>query len=242
MSRTLVIGDIHGGLRALIQLLDRAEVTPEDRLIFLGDYVDGWSDSANVVSYLIELAKKNSCIFLRGNHEELVLRWLKTGKSYDQWLEHGGQASLESYARLSQHEIDKHIDFFEQLYNFYIDQENRLYLHAGFTHARGPQHEYTDVPFRWDRTLWEQALSLDPSLDKNHPHFPSRLKLFEEIYIGHTPVTRIGEDKPYGKSGVWNVDTGAAFKGKLSLIDVDSKKVVQSDPLYTLYPDESGRN
>ncbi|WP_217707033.1 metallophosphoesterase [Pedobacter ghigonis] len=41
MKRTLVIGDIHGGLKALIQLLERASVTKQDRLIFLGDFVDG---------------------------------------------------------------------------------------------------------------------------------------------------------------------------------------------------------
>jgi serine/threonine protein phosphatase 1 len=51
MGRTLVIGDIHGGLKALVQLLERAKITPEDEIIFLGDYVDGWSDSANVVTY-----------------------------------------------------------------------------------------------------------------------------------------------------------------------------------------------
>jgi serine/threonine protein phosphatase 1 len=38
--RTLVIGDIHGGLRALHQIIER-HVTPQDTLIFLGDYVDG---------------------------------------------------------------------------------------------------------------------------------------------------------------------------------------------------------
>ena len=42
MSRTLVVGDIHGGLKALEQALERANVTDKDKLIFLGDYVDGW--------------------------------------------------------------------------------------------------------------------------------------------------------------------------------------------------------
>lgn len=40
MKRTLVIGDIHGGLKALIQVLERVEVKQNDRLIFLGDYVE----------------------------------------------------------------------------------------------------------------------------------------------------------------------------------------------------------
>ncbi len=39
--RTLVIGDIHGGLKALVQVLERAAVQPTDELIFLGDYTDG---------------------------------------------------------------------------------------------------------------------------------------------------------------------------------------------------------
>ena len=41
---------------------------------------------------------------------------------------------------------------------------------------------------------------------------------------------------------VWNVDTGAAFFGKLSCIDIDSKVVIQSDVVQTLYPNEKGRN
>jgi len=73
MSRTLVIGDIHGRLRALLQIMDRAKVTQKDNLIFLGDYVDGWGESPQVIDYLIELGKRQKCIFIKGNHDELVL-------------------------------------------------------------------------------------------------------------------------------------------------------------------------
>lgn len=41
---------------------------------------------------------------------------------------------------------------------------------------------------------------------------------------------------------VWNLDTGAAFRGKLSCMDIKTKKVWQSDEVYTLYPTEKGRN
>ena len=44
MRRKLVIGDIHGGLRALHQIIDRAKVTTDDTLISLGDYVDRRTD------------------------------------------------------------------------------------------------------------------------------------------------------------------------------------------------------
>jgi serine/threonine protein phosphatase 1 len=57
MKRTLAIGDIHGGFRALIQVLEKANVTENDTLIFLGDYVDGWSESSQVMKFLIELSE-----------------------------------------------------------------------------------------------------------------------------------------------------------------------------------------
>ena len=49
--RTFAIGDIHGGLRALLQLLGKLNLHPEDRLIFLGDYIDGWSEAAQVIEF-----------------------------------------------------------------------------------------------------------------------------------------------------------------------------------------------
>ncbi len=58
MSRTFVIGDIHGAFKALQQIIERAEVTENDRLIFLGDFVDGWSQSFEVIQYVMELEKK----------------------------------------------------------------------------------------------------------------------------------------------------------------------------------------
>lgn len=242
MSRTFAIGDIHGGLRALVQLLERAELTPEDELIFLGDYVDGWSDSANVVTYLIDLARQNTCIFLRGNHDDLTHRWLKTGELHDKWLQHGGQSSIDAYRTFSDEEKESHITFFDQMLNYYIDKENRLFVHAGFTNLKGPENEYTTTPFYWDRTLWELALSLNPDLGPGEDRFPKRLELFEEIFIGHTPVTRMGETMPVNAANVWNIDTGAAFKGKISMINVDTKEVIQSDAVFELYPEENGRN
>ena len=54
-NRTLVIGDIHGGLKALQQVWSRAHISKEDTLVFLGDYVDGWSDAVEVISFLISI-------------------------------------------------------------------------------------------------------------------------------------------------------------------------------------------
>ncbi|MDX1754229.1 MAG: serine/threonine protein phosphatase, partial [Salinimicrobium sediminis] len=153
-----------------------------------------------------------------------------------------GQSSIDAYRQFSEEEKQAHIKFFEQMVNYYIDKENRLFVHAGFTNQRGPENEYTPTPFYWDRTLWEMAMSLDPKLKPGDTNYPKRLELFKMIFIGHTPVTRIGKDKPVNFANVYNVDTGAAFMGKLSLLDVDSLEIIQSDPVHELYPEESGRN
>lgn len=240
--RTLVVGDIHGGLRAIEQVLDRVGPLADDRFIFVGDYVDGWSESAETVSFLLNFAETYSCIFLRGNHDELVYNFLKKDDNNPMWLAHGGESSKQSYAQLSEEMINRHILFYEALENYHIDDNNRLFLHAGFTNQMGPMHEYYPNVVYWDRTLWEMVCTMDKGVSKDSPNYPSRLRLFNEIYIGHTPVTRLGYTEPVNYANVWNVDTGAAFKGPLSIMDVDTKQLWQSDPVYTLYPEEKGRN
>lgn len=242
MSRTLVFGDVHGALKALQQLIEKAQISRKDRLIFLGDYVDGWSDSAALVSFLISLKDSHNCTFIRGNHDDLCYTWL-TKKTYNpEWIKHGGQASINAYTQLADEEIKKHLHFFEELTNYHIDDHNRLFLHAGFTNLRGPHREYFSELFYWDRSLWETALALDPSLKKTDLYYPKRLLLFDEIYIGHTPVTRIDKTIPVNAACIWNMDTGAAFKGPLTVMDIDTKQYWQSDPVHELYPDENGRN
>jgi serine/threonine protein phosphatase 1 len=240
--RTLVIGDIHGGLRAVHQIMERAKVTAEDTLIFLGDYVDGWSQSPQVLDYLIELNTTNTCVFIRGNHDELLLHWLKDSKDNLMWYKHGGEATVTAYKEVDAATKQVHVDFLLSLKDYYLDDKNRLFVHAGFTNMNGVSYEFFPKLFYWDRTLWETALALDRSIKPNDLLYPKRLTLYDEIYIGHTPVTRIGQTEPVQMACIWNVDTGAAFKGPLTILDVDTKEFWQSEPLSALYFDEKGRN
>jgi serine/threonine protein phosphatase 1 len=66
--------------------------------------------------------------------------------------------------------------------------------------------------------------------------------LFSEIYIGHTPTIFYGETEPMNAENMWNIDTGAAFTGKLSIMDINTKQFWQSDIVMDLYPGEEGRN
>ena len=240
--RTLVIGDIHGGLKALKQLMERAEVQPTDELIFLGDYVDGWSESAQVIDYLIALNKKNKCIFIKGNHDVWCEDWLREELSHPVWLAHGGQETVESYNNYSSEEKKEHLRFFQAMDLFPIDSNNRLFVHAGFTSMHGVLREYEVRSFYYDRTLWEMALTMDKRISKKSERYPHRLKHYSEIYIGHTPTLNYHKHVPMNAANVWNIDTGAAFTGKLSAMDVDTKEVFQSDSVNYLYPNELGRN
>ena len=135
-GKTYVVGDIHGGLKALIQVLDRATVSQDDTLIFLGDFVDGWSESPAVLDFLIALQHQQKCIFIRGNHDDLLLKWLQNDpEGFDEkmWFAHGGEASALAYQNIDFTTKEKHIRFLQSLHDYYLDDENRLFIHAGFT-------------------------------------------------------------------------------------------------------------
>ncbi|MFT3705966.1 MAG: metallophosphoesterase family protein [Agriterribacter sp.] len=242
MVRTFVIGDIHGGLKALSQLITMLHLKKGDRLIFLGDYVDGWSESSQVIDYLNEIDQMYPCVFIKGNHDIWCQEWLNSGMPNPQWLYNGGRSTVDSYNGIDSDQKMVHLEFFERMKNYYIDDANRLFIHAGFSSMHGPAQEPFESNFYWDRTLWEVALSMDKGIKKDSPLFPKRLSLFNEIYIGHTPTVNYNVYVPMNAGNVWNIDTGAAYNGKLSALNIDTKEIWQSDPVQKLYPAEKGRN
>jgi serine/threonine protein phosphatase 1 len=243
MKRTFAIGDIHGGFRALQQLLGRINPQDDDTFIFLGDYVDGWSESAQVIDFLIEFDTIYHCIFIKGNHDVWVADWLKTG-FVQTYHKSGAEATIESYKKHSLKAKWQHADFFQKMKLHYLDEQQRLFLHAGFTSIHGIEDEPDENVFYNDRTLWETVVEMDKKLDPESPFYPYRLTHYKEIYVGHNPTIWLGDDfhTPTNFANLWNIDTGAAFTGKLSAINVDTKEVFQSEEVWGLYPDEKGRN
>ncbi len=136
----------------------------------------------------------------------------------------------------------KHVIFFSRMLPYYEDEHRRLFVHAGFTSIHGPAKEYFSSNFYWDRTLWEMALVADSRIPSSSLFYPKRLRLYDEIFIGHTPTTNYDIDTPMNRCNVWNVDTGAAFSGRITVMDIDSKRYWQSDAVQDLYPGEQGRN
>lgn len=224
MSRTFVIGDIHGAYRALRQCLQRSSFDYDhDYLISLGDVCDGWPETKSAIDELLRI-KNLSYIF--GNHDFWTLEWMKSGFVDDVWLAQGGAATIKSYA---EGVPENHIQFLEQS-DLYKIIENRLFVHAGFD----PRHTLDEQgmnTFLWDRTLALDALG---RLEKNNT---TKLTSFDEVYIGHTPIG----NKPIQSADIWLLDTGAGWSGVLSMMDIYTKEVFTSDPVPELYPGVEGR-
>ena len=96
-NKTFVIGDIHGQLGMLENLMAKIPWRPEkDALVFLGDYIDRGPDSRGVVDYILSLTEnysRISCVL--GNHEGMLLDYL-AGVNKDLYLSNGGGPHPES--------------------------------------------------------------------------------------------------------------------------------------------------
>lgn len=130
--RTLAIGDIHGCIAPLKQLWEVIDPQPEDRIIFMGDYVDRGPDSKGVIDFLIELQQQDFNItLLSGNHEEkfALSRIDKTDLAH--WLEAwGGVETLESYGPGGMDDVpESHWEFVRTL-KPYVETESYIFVHA----------------------------------------------------------------------------------------------------------------
>ena len=79
MSKIYAMSDIHGHYDEFIESLSKVDLSDTDnRLILLGDYIDGGTQSFQVIAKIIELEKKfpDQVITLLGNHEEYFSEWL----------------------------------------------------------------------------------------------------------------------------------------------------------------------
>lgn len=259
--RTLVIGDIHGAHLALEQCLERCGFNKaEDQLIVLGDVCDGWAYVRQCVDILLTVKNR---IDILGNHDEWFRRWLQTGRQVDMWSQ-GGKGTVLSYAGIAGRDIELeemtnwrpdsrgslrqysfyrtsltpndipplHWNFFNHMNLYYKDDKrNAFFVHAGFDRFKSISENRHDHPmeFYWDRKLWDQAKSCkgDQKLQT--------VDDFDRIYIGHTAVE---DATPVFKGGVWNLDTGAGWSGKLTIMEVDTNEYWQSDIVTSLYPED----
>lgn len=255
MKRLIAIGDIHGQRGLLSDLLDQIQPTSDDQLVFLGDYIDRGPDSRGVIEDLIDFKLiYPQTVFLRGNHDQMFLDALiscggiegqKLQQTSRRWTRemmrdtdaacykrNGGDATLKRYGvemvreNTAEHVLCPnyvmrgkipcaHIEFFKAT-QLYYKHGNFTFVHAG----------YFTLPHGRDAgdTIEEQAIN-DPYI-LLWQRYSDPGQNGETLVVGHTPV----QDEPFFEEGRISVDTGAAYGGALSAVDVLTGHVLQAYP------------
>jgi diadenosine tetraphosphatase ApaH/serine/threonine PP2A family protein phosphatase len=99
---TIVIGDVHGHLPPLVELLDRVrpQVVEGDVVVFLGDYIDRGSDSRGCIDAILSFQDETPAevVCLRGNHEDWLLRTQKDFTRHSWLLGMEGLSTVRSYS------------------------------------------------------------------------------------------------------------------------------------------------
>ncbi|MEO1526894.1 MAG: metallophosphoesterase family protein [Planctomycetota bacterium] len=201
-SRTLAIGDIHGCFRSLDALERAVGMSPHDRVITLGDYVDRGPDSKRVLQWLLRRKESGDLVPIRGNHELMLLSAMHSQPHLEQWLASGGDAVLESYDVGHPSELPpEHVLFLERRLRSNFRTETHFFVHA---------NAYADIPIaeQPDYMLYWESFG-DPT-----PHESGKI-----MVCGHTPQ-RSGVPKSVGHAIC--LDTWACGKGWLTCLDVDA--------------------
>ena len=213
-QKYIAIGDIHGCFHSMKALLEKLEPYYDRQFVFVGDYIDRGPGSKQVVDYLLDFREKVDCVFLRGNHEQMLLDAFHHNRK-DLWFMNGGRATVESYERegVEMKLPDSHIEFYENT-RLYYDTEQYFFVHAGLSPARTIADSIKDKN-EVQEFLWER----------------SHLNAFETpwektVVFGHTP-----RPKPIQKENMIGIDTGCVFDrvgyGKLTAVKLPEEEFLQ---------------
>lgn len=223
--RTLVTGDLHGGYKALIQVLERSHFDyANDRLISLGDVADGWTEVAECFE---EFYKIKKFVMVRGNHDQWLKEWMKNSFQPDIWVKQGGLNTLASYQKAGEEVKNRDFKFLKNTPFWFIDEKNRLYVHGGY-YDGVPIEKQDKMELMWTRRFREQ------------PQLCEEIRDYSHVFVGHSTIWRDSQ-VPLTRGKVTFMDTGGGWEGKLSIMDVDTGEVWQSDLVSELYPNVKPR-
>lgn len=136
----MAVGDIHGNLPALNDLLGKVlpSLGRDDTLVFLGDYIDRGPDTRGCLDRIVQLKKESpfSVVTLIGNHEAWMLKSRRDSTSHS-WIFAGqGFTTIESYSREAGAIIDREIE----RYGPRLVTEKISLPYEAFFHAMPPEH------------------------------------------------------------------------------------------------------
>jgi serine/threonine protein phosphatase 1 len=209
------IGDLHGCPEELEILLDHVAPGAADRLVFLGDYVDRGPGVRTLITRLLRLREGSAAtVFLRGNHEDMLLDYLGLpGRYAGVYLANGGAATLASY-RIPPGVVGRaaaallpadHLQFLLALEWSYV-ADRFLFVHAGIRPGV-PLAEQEEEDLIWIREEF----------------FTRAHDLPYTVVYGHSPQREVRLGLPFHVG----LDTGLVYGNKLSCLDVDERRLLQ---------------
>jgi serine/threonine protein phosphatase 1 len=202
MSFTFAIGDIHGCHEQLQDLLRALEFRYDSgTVVFLGDYVDRGPDSRAVVERVMGGPAKAGWqwIALKGNHEEMMVDALRSGRSSSMWLANGGAETYDSYGGKVH---DSVVAWMDSLPLIHIDPL-RVFAHAGVEES-APLESQPPRTLLWSRPTAGQS-----------GHYWGK-----HLCHGHTPAP----ENPATTGNRTNVDSGCVFGGTLTAAVFDDDR------------------
>jgi serine/threonine protein phosphatase 1 len=231
--RIYAIGDIHGRadlLREAFALIDRdIACCGAERVIqvFLGDYVDRGSDACLALDLLIDRARDHEAVFLRGNHEQLLLDFLTQPAVLPEWWSLGGAATLMSYgiAPIGSGGRRQEVVLRDELASAMPG------AHRSFLASLLPAFSCGDFFFTHAGVRPGVALDLQDEQDLmwiREPFLSCHEDFGKVVVHGHTPVR---EPEVHGHR--INIDTGAYATGCLTVLSIE-------DGQYEFHPARRG--
>lgn len=237
-GRIIVFSGIHSALPALESLINQIKPTALDEFIFLGNYFNSWSKCVETLKYLMDFSNTYKCVFIEGRFDSRwgLKGWLESGNIETLWARKGGQKTLEQFSRCFDETPEMKgilLKFLKDLKPYYIDSENRAYVHGGFTSDKG-LNDSLPTELIWDSSLVQNTVDL-AELGAIRD---SRLNLYKEIYVGGVSTITYGEASPINHHNLWLMETGAGDFGRLTALDVASKECWYSKFTKRIFPAE----
>lgn len=200
---TYVIGDVHGQVYALRELLWKANFRKEiDRLIVLGDVCDRGPKTRDTIDLLRSI---RNLVLIKGNHDVWALSWMIDCVEEQLWLSQGGNRTLRSYQYDNESVPVSHISFLEKAVPYHVE-DGCLFVHGGFDPDK-PIEEQKEENLIWDRDLINYAKD-------------NEILAYKRVFIGHTPTKNItGKKEPAFLHNLVMMDCGAGHKGNLCMMN-----------------------
>ncbi|CAM9180383.1 unnamed protein product [Chrysoparadoxa australica] len=216
--RVIAIGDVHGCIDELQELIRLVDYSPGDLLLFLGDLVAKGPDSVGV----IQMARELGAIGVRGNHEYEVLRWHHIITS--------GEEIPPSAAASEHYEIAKRLSPEDIAWlkscPWYLHSRDldALFVHAGFVSG-------IRLPRQNPRLMMNMRSILpDGTVTSKHfEHWPWA-RLWDgplSVYFGHDAERGLQMHEH-----AVGIDTGCVYGGRLTACILPERRLVSVDAKY----------